>query len=82
MRPLGGSGEDRRRRVELTEAQREELAVETWAEALLRWALADARIDSVIPATSNPSRAIANARAGAGARFTADQRALVEQLAQ
>ena len=82
MRPLGGSGEDRRRRVELTEAQREELGVETWAEALLRWALADARIDSVIPATSNPSRAIGNARAGAGARFTADQRALVEQLAQ
>jgi hypothetical protein len=48
----------------------------------LRWALADARIDSVIPATSDPSRAIGNARAGAGARFTADQRALVEQLAQ
>ena len=82
MRPLGGSGEDRRRRVELTEAQREELAVETWAEALLRWALADPRIDSVIPATSNPARTTENARAGHGARFTADQRALVEQLAQ
>ena len=57
MRPLGGSGEDRRRRIELTAPQLEELGVESWAEALLRWALADPRIDSVIPATSRPARA-------------------------
>jgi len=82
MRPLGGSGEDRRRRVELTAAQRDELGVESWAEALLRWALADERIDSVIPATSKPERARANARAGDGTRFTDEQRALVERLAQ
>src|SRR5437763_1930568 len=48
MRPLGGSGEDRRRRVELSDEQRAELGVETWAQALLSWALADERIDSVI----------------------------------
>src|SRR5947208_4180711 len=30
MRPLGGSGENRRRRIELTAAQREELGVESW----------------------------------------------------
>jgi diketogulonate reductase-like aldo/keto reductase len=78
MRPLGGSGEDRRRRIELTEAQRAELGVESWAEALLRWALADERIDCVIPATSRPERALANARAGDGAPF---DRALVERLA-
>ena len=80
MRPLGGSGQDRRRGVELTDRQREELGVETWAEALLRWALADARIDSVIPATSKPERTRANARAGDGSVFTSDQRALVESL--
>ena len=82
MRPLGGSGEDRRRRVELTAEQRSELGVESWAEALLKWALGDERIDAVIPATSKPERAQANARAGAGPPFTQEQRALVERLAQ
>ena len=82
MRPLGGSGEDRRRTVELTDEQRAELGVGSWAEALLKWALGDERIDSVIPATKSPERARANAHAGEGPRFTADQRALVEQLAQ
>jgi diketogulonate reductase-like aldo/keto reductase len=82
MRPLGGSGEDRRRRVELSDAERAELGVESWAEALLRWALADDRIDCVIPATSKPERAAANARAGDGRRLTVVQRALVERLAR
>jgi diketogulonate reductase-like aldo/keto reductase len=63
MRPLGGSGEDRRRRVELTDAQKSELGVESWAQALLNWGLGDAR-------------------AGDGPRFTPEQRALVERLAQ
>jgi len=82
MRPLGGSGEDRRRRIALTDEQKAELGVESWAEALLKWALADERIDSVIPATKSPERARANARAGEGPRLTPEQRALVEQLAQ
>jgi diketogulonate reductase-like aldo/keto reductase len=82
MRPLGGSGEDRRRRVELTDEQKSELGVESWAEALLKWALGDERIDSVIPATKSPEWARSNARAGERPRFTAEQRALVEQLAQ
>jgi diketogulonate reductase-like aldo/keto reductase len=82
MRPLGGSGEDRRRRVELTDEEKSELGVESWAEALLKWALGDERIDSVIPATKSAERARANARAGAGPRFTTGQRALVERLAQ
>jgi diketogulonate reductase-like aldo/keto reductase len=79
MRPLGGSGEDNRRRLELTDSQREQLGVESWAEALLRWVLADERIDSVIPATSRPERAGENARAGDGAPF---DRELVQHLAQ
>ena len=82
MRPLGGSGEDRRRRIELTNEQKSELGVGSWAEALLKWALGDERIDSVIPATKSAERARANARAGEGARFSPEQRALVERLAQ
>jgi diketogulonate reductase-like aldo/keto reductase len=80
MRPLGGSGEDRRRGVDLTDEQKDELGVASWAEALLRWALADERVDSVIPATSRPERSHENARAGKGPRFTPEQRALVERL--
>ena len=78
MRPLGGSGEDRRRRVELSDADRDRLGVESWAQALLGWALADARIDSVIPATSKPERATANAKVPA---LDDDQRAYIERLA-
>jgi diketogulonate reductase-like aldo/keto reductase len=78
MRPLGGSGESRRRRVELTESQRGELGADTWAQALLSWALADRRIDLVIPATSRPERARENTRV---ADLDSQQRALVERLA-
>jgi diketogulonate reductase-like aldo/keto reductase len=81
MRPLGGSGEDRRRRIELTDEQRGRLGVDSWPEALLRWALADERVDCVIPATSKPDRAEANARAGDGARLDGDRRALVDEIA-
>jgi diketogulonate reductase-like aldo/keto reductase len=81
MRPLGGSGESRRRAIDPSERDLAELGCESWTEALLRWALADKRIDSVIPATSKPERAAANAQAGNGAPFTPDQRALVERLA-
>lgn len=79
MRPLGGDGEGRRRRRELTEAEQRALGVETWAQALLSWVLADPRIDLVIPATSKPERAAANVRVAA---FDDEQRALVERLAQ
>jgi diketogulonate reductase-like aldo/keto reductase len=81
MRPLGGSGADGRRRIEPSPAELEQLGVRSWAEALLRWALADPRIDCVIPATSRPERAAENARAGDGAPFSDEQRALVERLA-
>jgi diketogulonate reductase-like aldo/keto reductase len=80
MRPLGGSG-GRRLRVRLSEQDRERLGVDTWAEALLRWALADERIDAVIPATSRPERAAENARAGSLPPLDAEQRQLVELLA-
>jgi diketogulonate reductase-like aldo/keto reductase len=81
MRPLGGADEARRRRIEPSPDELAELGCESWAEALLRWALADERVDAVIPATSRPERAVANARAGEPPRFTSEQRAVVERLA-
>jgi diketogulonate reductase-like aldo/keto reductase len=81
MRPLGGSGSDHRRAIEPSASELEALGSESWAEALLRWALADERIDAVIPATARPERAARNARAAIGPPFSADQRALVERVA-
>ena len=39
--------------------------IETWAQALLAWILADKRVSVVIPATSKPERIPENAAAGA-----------------
>jgi diketogulonate reductase-like aldo/keto reductase len=58
-----------------------ELGVETWAQALLKWALSDERVDLVIPATKRPERTAENAAAGEPPWFTPEQRALVEELA-
>jgi diketogulonate reductase-like aldo/keto reductase len=58
----------------------DELGVETWPQALLKWALSDERVDVVIPATSKPERTAENARAGEPPWFTTEQRALVEEL--
>lgn len=79
MRPLGGSagsllpGPD--------PAELDGLGVESWAETLLRWSLADERVHVVIPATSSPEHARANARAGDGRRFGPEERRRVEELA-
>jgi diketogulonate reductase-like aldo/keto reductase len=82
MRPLGGADEGRRRRIDPSRGELDELGVETWAQALLKWALADERVDVFIPATSRPERARENARAGEGPALTREQRALVERLAR
>ena len=58
-----------------------ELGVESWAEALLRWALSDERVDVVIPATHNPAHVRVNASAGDGPWFGSEERRLVEVLA-
>jgi diketogulonate reductase-like aldo/keto reductase len=81
MRPLGGSDDRSRRRREPTADELAELGVETWAQALLRWALADERINAVIPATRRPEHVRENAAAGARPRLTPEQRALVERIA-
>jgi len=81
MRPLGGSEARRRRAVDPPARALEELGVETWAQALLCWALADERIDSVIPATGRPERTGENAHAGELPVFGEEQRRVVEELA-
>ena len=83
MRPLGGHREASLRPgpavAEL--APLRPFGVETWAQALLKWCLADPRVDLVIPATSKPERARENAAAGFGAPFGPAERRLVEKLA-
>jgi diketogulonate reductase-like aldo/keto reductase len=58
-----------------------ELGVETWEQALLKWALSDERVDVVIPATRDPLHARSNAAAGSPPWLGAAERALVERLA-
>jgi diketogulonate reductase-like aldo/keto reductase len=81
MRPLGGEGS-----LIAAPPAREleplrELGVETWQQALLKWALSDERVDLVIPATRSPEHARLNAQAGSPPWFGAEERALVERLA-
>jgi diketogulonate reductase-like aldo/keto reductase len=79
MRPLGsGSGLVER---QVPQDALRELGVETWAQALLKWALSDERVDVVIPATKRPERARENAAAGAPPFLDDAQRRLVERLA-
>jgi diketogulonate reductase-like aldo/keto reductase len=83
MRPLGGAGAAMMRREPGAGALEplRPFGVETWAQALLKWCLADPRVDLLIPATSKPARTVENAAAGSGCPFGADERRLVEQLA-
>lgn len=82
MRPLGDKSRlpSPPRAAEL--APLREFGVETWAQALLKWALSDYRIDAVIPATRRPEHARENAAAGAPPWLGPDERKLVERLAE
>jgi len=83
MRPLGGAGAAMLRRDPPSHALEplRAFGVETWAQALLKWCLADPRVDLLIPATSKPTRAIENGGAGSGPALGPDERRLVERLA-
>jgi diketogulonate reductase-like aldo/keto reductase len=81
MRPLGQGSLLRRPPSPRELAPLAEFGVETWPQALLKWALSDPRVDAVIPATSRPGRAAANARAGEPPFLGSEERALVERLA-
>jgi aryl-alcohol dehydrogenase-like predicted oxidoreductase len=78
MRPLGGEGSVIR---EPASADLSPLGVDTWAQALLKWALSDPRVTVVIPATRDVEHARENAAAGSPPWFGPDERRLVEQLA-
>jgi diketogulonate reductase-like aldo/keto reductase len=81
MRPLGGP------RSLIASPRAEELeplrgfGIETWEQALLKWALSDERVDVVIPATRDPEHARMNAAAGSPPWFGAAERTLVERMA-
>ena len=78
MRPLGEGALVHR---SVPQDVLKQLDVESWSQALLKWALSDERVDAVIPATRSPEHARENAAAGEPPWFDADQRRLVERLA-
>jgi diketogulonate reductase-like aldo/keto reductase len=81
MRPLG-QGALLRRRPSAEELEPlGELGIETWSQALLKWALSDDRVDLAIPATRDPGHARENAVAGEPPWLGPDERRLVERLA-
>jgi aryl-alcohol dehydrogenase-like predicted oxidoreductase len=81
MRPLGGGGLVRRAPSPGALAPLREFGVETWPQALLKWALSDERCTVAIPATSRPERVGENAAAGEPPWLGPDERALVARLA-
>jgi diketogulonate reductase-like aldo/keto reductase len=81
MRPLGQGALVRRAPNDAELAPLHEFGVESWPQALLKWALSDARVDVVIPATRAPEHVRANARAGEPPWFGTKERRLVERLA-
>jgi diketogulonate reductase-like aldo/keto reductase len=81
MRPLGGEGSTIEPPPAGALEPLRELGVETWQQALLKWALSDERVDLVIPATRRPAHARANAQAGSPPWFGPEERAFVERLA-
>jgi aryl-alcohol dehydrogenase-like predicted oxidoreductase len=81
MRPLGGGSLVRRAPSPGELEPLREYGVETWSQALLKWALSDRRCTVAIPATSRPERMTENAAAGEPPWLGPDERALVERLA-
>jgi diketogulonate reductase-like aldo/keto reductase len=81
MRPFGEGGLLRRAPSAADLEPVRDFGVDTWAQALLKWALSDDRVDVVIPATSDPAHARENAAAGSPPWFGPEERQLVERLA-
>ena len=82
MVPLGSGRLVRRSPPESELEPLREFGVETWAQALLKFVLSDARVSCAIPATSSPDRMRENARAGEPPWFGDEERAYVADLAR
>jgi diketogulonate reductase-like aldo/keto reductase len=76
MRPLGSGGLG----AGPPAVELDALGVESWAQAVLVWILSDERVTAVIPATTDPVHAAANARAAAHPGFSPQERRRVEAL--
>lgn len=59
----------------------DELGVETWAQAVLKWIASDRRVSTVLTATKKIEHVGENARAGDPPFFTGEQRDLVVRIA-
>lgn len=81
MRPLGEGALLRSQPSSDALAPLRDFGVTTWAQALLKWALSDERVDVAIPATREPNHARENAAAGSPPWFGPEERRLVERLA-
>jgi aryl-alcohol dehydrogenase-like predicted oxidoreductase len=81
MRPLGAGNLARQRPTREQLRPFAEFGVQTWTQVLLKWLLSDPRVTTVIPATSSPEHACANAVAGAPPWFGPAERAAVVRLA-
>lgn len=81
MRPFG-EGSLLRRDVEVDAlAPLHRFGVRTWAQALLAWALSDARVTAVLPATASPEHVLENIVAGRALPLGPAERELVARLA-
>lgn len=81
MRPLGEGALVRRPPSAGALAPLALFGVQTWAQALLKWALSDPRVDVAIPATTSPAHARENAAAGRPPWFGVEECAYVARLA-
>ncbi len=82
MVPLGSGRLVRKAPSEQDLEPLKESGVETWAQALLKFVLSDARVSCAIPATSKPERVLENARAGDPPFFGEEEREYVRRLAR
>lgn len=82
MQPLGTGSLVRRPPSAAELAPLAPFGVRTWAQALLKWILSDARVHCVIPATSRAARAAENAAAGDAPWLDGEMRAYVARLAE
>jgi aryl-alcohol dehydrogenase-like predicted oxidoreductase len=81
MQPLG-TGTLVRRSPDARELKPlERFGVRTWAQALLKWIVSDARVHAVLPATRHAARATGNAVAGDPPWFDDEAREYVARLA-